>query len=57
MMVKILYLPFSRFTLKEAQNIAGCGDSVVRGCEFMVNPIEPIKASVPNCPPLETGTN
>jgi hypothetical protein len=41
--------------LKEAQNIAGCGDSVVRGCEFLVNSIEPIAFNIQNCPTLYTG--
>ncbi len=44
-----------RFSLKEAQNIVGCGDSVVRGCEFLVNPIEPIDFEVEGCPKLHTG--
>ena len=39
------------FTLKE-QNIK---ESVVRGCEFMVNPIEPIHFEVQGCPTLYTG--
>ena len=30
-------------------------EAVVRGCEFMVNPIEPIRFEVPGCPTLYTG--
>ena len=40
------------FTLKELKNKE---DVVVRGCEFMVNPIEPIHFDVEGCPTLYTG--
>ena len=40
------------FTLKELKDK---DDAVVRGCEFMVNPIEPIHFEVEGCPTLHTG--
>ena len=40
------------FTLRE-ENVE---EAVVRGCEFMVNPIEPIRFEVQGCPTLYTGT-
>ena len=39
------------FTLRE-ENVE---EAVVRGCEFMVNPIEPIHFEVEGCPTLYTG--
>ena len=39
------------FTLRE-ENVE---EAVVRGCEFMVNPIEPIRFEVQGCPTLYTG--
>ena len=40
------------FTLKDKDD----DGAVVRGCEFMVNPIEPIDFEVEGCPPLHTGS-
>ena len=48
--------------MSQAQNISavsggGGGASVVRGCEFKVNNVDPIEFEVENCPKLCTGSN
>ncbi len=47
--------PPTRFELSQVQNIPGCsGVSVVRGCEFNLNPIEPILLENEDGPNLYT---
>lgn len=44
-----------QFALKQAQNIAGCGTSMIRGCHFELDPIEPMSIPIDSGPDVLTG--
>ena len=46
---------YSRFQLKNKQNIPGCGINAVKGCTFFVDKIDPIKFEVADGPDLQSG--
>ena len=49
-------ITFHQFQLKKPQSVPGCnGPSVVRGCEFVCDPIDPITIYMEDAPDVFTG--